>query len=123
MPTITRRSFVTSVGAVSVAPAALLASEVETPTVKPAAGEATPDVAAADRPTYLFFNAQEALFIEAACERLIPQDELGAGALAAGVPNYLDKQLGGAWGAGERLYRGGPWALGTPSQVYQLPYT
>ena len=47
----------------------------------------------------------------------------GAGALAAGVPNYLDKQLGGAWGAGERLYRSGPWMAGTASQGYQLPFT
>src|SRR5262249_10074617 len=65
----------------------------------------------------------EAQFIEAACERLIPADELGAGAQEAGVPNYLDKQLGGAWGAGERLYRSGPWLPGTPSQGYQLPFT
>ena len=35
----------------------------------------------------------------------------------------MDKQLGGAWGAGERLYRSGPWAPGTPSQGYQLPFT
>jgi gluconate 2-dehydrogenase gamma chain len=62
-------------------------------------------------------------FIEAACARLIPKDELGAGALEAGVPNYLDKQLGGAWGVGERLYRSGPWQAGTPSQGYQLPFT
>jgi len=39
------------------------------------------------------------------------------------VPNYLDKQLGGAWGAGERPYRSGPWQQGTPSQGYQLPFT
>jgi gluconate 2-dehydrogenase gamma chain len=48
---------------------------------------------------------------------------LGPGALGAAVPNYLDKQLGGAWGAGERLYRSGPWQSGTPSQGYQLPFT
>jgi gluconate 2-dehydrogenase gamma chain len=35
----------------------------------------------------------------------------------------LDKQLGGAWGAGERLYRSGPWQPGTASQGYQLPLT
>jgi gluconate 2-dehydrogenase gamma chain len=72
---------------------------------------------------YLFFSAAEAHFIEAACERLIPADESGPGALGAGVPNFLDKQLGGAWGAGERLYRSGPWQPGTPSQGYQLPFT
>ena len=57
MTNITRRSFVTSVGVVSVAPTAMLASAVEIRVAKPTAGEATPDIAVADRPTYLFFNA------------------------------------------------------------------
>jgi gluconate 2-dehydrogenase gamma chain len=35
----------------------------------------------------------------------------------------MDRQLGGAWGAGERLYRSGPFHQGTPSQGYQLPFT
>jgi gluconate 2-dehydrogenase gamma chain len=112
MDKVTRRSFVAAVGAATAVPAAALLS---------------PAAHAAERPgtetTYLFFNAAEALFIEAACERLIPADESGPGALGAGVPNYLDKQLGGAWGAGERLYRSGPWQPGTPTQGYQLPFT
>jgi len=73
--------------------------------------------------TYLFFNSDEAAFIEAAVARLIPKDDEWGGALEAGVPNYMDKQLAGAWGAGERLYRSGPWQPGTPSQGYQLPFT
>jgi gluconate 2-dehydrogenase gamma chain len=73
--------------------------------------------------TYLFFNADEAAFIETAVARLIPKDEQWGGAVEAGVPNYIDKQLAGAWGAGERLYRSGPWQSGTPSQGYQLPFT
>jgi gluconate 2-dehydrogenase gamma chain len=73
--------------------------------------------------TYLFLNADEAAFIEAAVERLIPADDQWAGARQADVPNYIDKQLNGAWGAGERLYRSGPWQAGTPSQGYQLPFT
>ena len=120
MAKVTRRSFVTTVGAASVASAtALLAA---TPA---ATGGAPPSAKAPGDgpPVYLFFNADEARFIEAACERLIPADELGAGALLAAVPNYLDKQLGGAWGAGERLYRSGPWASGTATQGYQLPFT
>ena len=75
------------------------------------------------QPQYQFFNPAEAAFIEAAVARLIPRDELGAGALEAGVPVYIDRQLAGAWGAGERLYRSGPWRQGTPSQGYQLPFT
>ncbi|MBV8191063.1 MAG: gluconate 2-dehydrogenase subunit 3 family protein [Alphaproteobacteria bacterium] len=73
--------------------------------------------------TYLFFNSEEAAFVEAAVARLIPADEEWGGALEAGVPNYIDKQLAGAWGAGERLYRSGPWHPGTPGQGYQLPFT
>jgi gluconate 2-dehydrogenase gamma chain len=73
--------------------------------------------------TYLFLNSEEAAFVEAAVSRLIPDDEQWPGALKAGVPNYIDKQLAGAWGAGERLYRNGPWRAGTPTQGYQLPFT
>src|SRR6202789_2567054 len=128
MQRVTRRLFVTSVGAASVLPtsAVLGAAQGTEPAKETAptpAGTTTPDISVADRPTYLFFNEAEVLFIEAACERLIPADESGTGALGAGVPNYLDKQLGGAWGAGERLYRSGPWAPGTPQQGYQLPFT
>jgi gluconate 2-dehydrogenase gamma chain len=127
MGKVTRRSFVTTVGAASVLPATALLASTQAAEVKQhdsdASNLATPDVSVADRPTYLFFNAAEVQFIEAACERLIPADENGTGALGAGVPNYLDKQLGGAWGAGERLYRSGPWTLGTATQGYQLPFT
>src|SRR5258705_1604002 len=81
--------------------------------------------AAANAPptTYVFLNREEAAFIESAVARLIPADTKWPGALEAGVPNYIDKQLAGAWGAGERLYRSGPWQPGTPSQGYQLPFT
>ncbi len=82
-----------------------------------------PAPAQAPPPTYAFFNAREAAIIEAAVARLIPKDELGPGALEAGVPQFIDRQLAGAWGAGERLYRSGPWRQGTPSQGYQLPFT
>jgi gluconate 2-dehydrogenase gamma chain len=128
MAKVTRRSFVTTVGAASVVPAAALLN-IPTPAASKVPG---PDMAApvpvpgttpAAAITYLFFNAEEVLFIEAACERLIPADESGPGALGTGVTNYLDKQLGGAWGAGERLYRSGPWQPGTPTQGYQLPFT
>jgi gluconate 2-dehydrogenase gamma chain len=88
-----------------------------------APAQSSPDSSPAKSTTYLFFNGEEAAFIEAAVARLIPKDEQWGGALEAGVPNYIDKQLAGAWGAGERLYRSGPWQPGTPSQGYQLPFT
>jgi gluconate 2-dehydrogenase gamma chain len=82
-----------------------------------------PAPAQVSSPTYAFFNPREAAFIEPAVARLIPRDELGPGALEAGVPQFIDRQLAGAWGAGERLYRSGPWRQGTPGQGYQLPFT
>ena len=71
-------------------------------------------------PAYIFFDAAEARFIEAACNRLIPPDASGHGALDAGVPRYLDAQLAGAWGSGERTYREGPWQPGTPANGQSL---
>ena len=78
---------------------------------------------AAPRTNYTFFNSDEATFIEAAVSRLIPADDSGPGAIEAGVPEYIDRQLAGAWGAGDRLYRSGPWQKGVPTQGYQLPFT
>lgn len=105
-----RRRFFKAAGAAGVATAL--------PVSAPAAAAAAPQHQA-----YTFFNPAEAAFVEAAVARLIPRDEVGPGAIEAGVPEYIDKQLGGAWGAGERLYRAGPWHDGTPSQGYQLRYT
>jgi gluconate 2-dehydrogenase gamma chain len=84
-------------------------------------GSAPPEPGQDDVP-YLFFNREEAQFIETAVARLIPTDD-HPGAIEAWVPNYLDKQLAGAWGSGERLYRSGPWESTRPGLGYQLPLT
>jgi gluconate 2-dehydrogenase gamma chain len=120
MDKVSRRSFVTTMGAATLAPAGALLS-----LTTPAAAKAplTDQGTGPGKLGYVFFSADESLFLEAACERLIPMDEAGPGALGAGVVNYLDVQLGGTWGAGERLYRSGPWLPGTPTQGYQLPFT
>jgi gluconate 2-dehydrogenase gamma chain len=117
---ISRRAFLKAAGAASAMTGAVGAVGLVAAMGVAEAATAPKDVHA---PAYLFFNRQEAAFIEAACARLIPSDGVGPGAIEAGVPNYLDKQLGGAWGVGERLYRSGPWQAGTPSQGYQLPFT
>src|SRR6185312_12429772 len=80
----------------------------------------------ADSPTpisgasYQFFNAAEAAFIEAAVARLIPPDETGPGAREAGVALFIDRQLAGGFGMGERTYLGEPFAAGTAQQGYQM---
>jgi gluconate 2-dehydrogenase gamma chain len=68
---------------------------------------------------YVFFAPTEALFIEAAVARLIPNDTVGPGAVEAGVPFFLDRQLAGRFGQGDHYFLGGPWPKGTPEQGYQ----
>jgi gluconate 2-dehydrogenase gamma chain len=85
--------------------------------------QASPHNAPNKRGAYLFFNPAEARFIEAAAARLIPDEPDSPGALAAGVPAYIDGQLAGAWGNGLQLYAQGPFKAGTPSQGYQAPFT
>jgi gluconate 2-dehydrogenase gamma chain len=70
---------------------------------------------------YTFFTAPEAKFVEAAVARLIPNDELGPGALEAEVPFFIDQQLSGSYGTGGRTYMQGPWGESSPHQGYQLP--
>jgi gluconate 2-dehydrogenase gamma chain len=131
MVDISRRTIIKATGAVGVTmlPAALAPHEAsaeaphEHKALHVSASDQTEPRASQQRTTYLFFNTEEAAFIEAAVARLIPKDDAWGGAIEAGVPNYIDKQLAGAWGAGERLYRAGPWNPGTPSQGYQLPFT
>jgi gluconate 2-dehydrogenase gamma chain len=117
MNKVTRRSFVTTAAAATLVPASALLRKSAAPVNEPKAG---PDRGSNDR-VYGFFDAAEARFIESACERLIPADASGPGALGADVPRYLDRQLGGSWGTGERLYRSEPWQPGTPSLEIQLP--
>jgi gluconate 2-dehydrogenase gamma chain len=111
MTEVSRRSVLTGLGGAAALPIAL------------ANAAPAPMPAEAEPITYLFLNTDEASFIEAAVARLIPADEKWGGAIEAAVPNYIDKQLAGAWGAGERLYRSGPWQPGAPTQGYQLPFT
>ena len=72
---------------------------------------------------WLFFDGNEARAAEAAVARLIPADDAGPGAKEAGVAVFIDRQLAGAWGSGDHLYRHSPFVAGTPQQGYQLAFT
>src|SRR3954465_4012177 len=111
MSRLTRRAFLQAAGSAAAIPPV------------PAQAQAPQKAAANTARAYVFFNPQEAALVEALVARLIPNDALGPGALEAEVPYYIDRQLGGAWGAGARLYRPGPFGRGEPTQGYQLPYT
>ena len=72
---------------------------------------------------YSFFSGAEASAIEAIVDRLIPPDATGPGAVEAGVPFFLDRQLAGLYGRGDHYFLGGPWPKGTPEQGYQTRFS
>ena len=91
-----------------------------------------PDSAQAQQPAaapaqeaaaYAFLNHDEAAFIEALVDHMVPADDLTPKGTDVGINIYIDRALAGAWGKGDRLYMQGPWKKGAPSQGYQLPLT
>ena len=72
---------------------------------------------------FIFFTPAERAFIEAAVARLIPNDPVGPGALEAGVPFFIDRQLAGKFGQGQHYFLGGPWPKGAPEQGYQSRFS
>ena len=94
----------------------------------------SPDIAAAQQPApatvaasgtagYAFLNLDEAAFVEALVDHMVPADEISPNGTDLGVNIYIDRALAGGWGKGDRLYMQGPWKQGAPSQGYQLPLT
>ena len=80
--------------------------------------------AAADAYRPAFFDAAEWTFLRAALARLIPADARGPGALEAGVPEYIDRQMGTAWAQGQLWYMQGPFEPEAPATLgYQLRLT
>jgi gluconate 2-dehydrogenase gamma chain len=77
-----------------------------------------------------FLTPWEYDYVTAMAETIWPTDDLGPGAKAAGVADYIDGQLAGSWGQGHRFYLNGPffqpadsghgWQVPmTPSEVYR----
>jgi gluconate 2-dehydrogenase gamma chain len=66
-----------------------------------------------------FFNAAEWVFVLAACDRLIPADDVGPGALQAGVPEFIDRHMQTPYAAGDIWYMQGPFVEAAPQFGYQ----
>jgi len=115
MSNVSRRMFIKVAGA-----AAATLKGTGAPAASPASA---PKAAIAPQPGRGFLTTGERTTLAAMVERLIPSDDAGPGAREAGVAAFIDLQLAGPWGAGERLYRTGPWHPGEPTQGYQLPFT
>ncbi|MBV9561337.1 MAG: gluconate 2-dehydrogenase subunit 3 family protein [Bradyrhizobium sp.] len=117
---VPRRNFLLGAGLAGTVVAAGLAGPAEAQ--QPATAPATPPPAPEPEP-FVTLTAQEAAFIAAAVDTLIPADELSPSGSDCGVAIFIDRQLGSAWGGGARMYRSGPFVKGKPEQGYQLPLT
>ena len=109
MSSPTRRSMIISATALSLSAAACASTATGTPA---GSGRAS---------NYLFFSPEEASFVEASTNTMIPDEGPGPGAVAAGVPVFIDRALAGTYGTADGTYQDGPFKMGTPEQGYQLP--
>ncbi|ACI50948.1 Gluconate 2-dehydrogenase (acceptor) [Gluconacetobacter diazotrophicus PA1 5] len=70
-----------------------------------------------------FFSQPEWAFLHAACDRLIPEDAVGPGAIALGVPEFIDRQMETPYAYGKLWYMQAPFVSGPDNLGYQLPFT
>lgn len=114
---IKRRDFLKS----AVAGSAVAATAV---VAVPQAAKAQQKPAAAPaHPGYAYLNPDEAAFVEAVVDHMIPADQYSPKGTDVGINIYIDRALAGGWGKGDRMYTQGPWKVGHPNQGYQLPLT
>lgn len=127
-----RRRFLTAVAGVSaviplaapMAAASVTAAAAEAPPAAKqpaAAAAAAPAPAAEGTAGYIYFGIEEAALVEAMTDAMCPPDGLTPSGTDSGLATYIDRQLAGAFGSGDRLYRDGPWVAGKPQQGYQHP--
>jgi gluconate 2-dehydrogenase gamma chain len=114
--------------AAALAPIAALAGATASAEVRPAPDDARDSAPAPAHPAvddYMpaFFTPVEWAFVNAACERLIPKDEHGPGAVELGVPQYIDRQMGTPWADGAIWYMQGPFFEAKPEFGYQSQLT
>lgn len=68
-----------------------------------------------------FFTNTEWAFVNAAVARLIPSDDNGPGAIEAGVPEFIDRQMETPYGHGALWYMQGPFVTdAAPEFGHQL---
>lgn len=134
-PALDRRGFLRLAAAAGVAPlssAGAMAVESERPVdvgraAAAPAVEPKPDsylsCGSGEERAYLAFGPEEAAFVEAAVKVMCPADDLTPNGVDCGLAIFIDRQLAGGFGNGERLYMRGPWRKGKPQHGYQLPLT
>lgn len=111
-----RRAFLKGAGTAAAALAAPLAAA-------PAAAQPAANVGTGPAAGYQCLSLDEAALTEALVDHLWPKDSLGPSGTDLGIATFIDRQLAGAFGSGDRLYLQGPFRKGRPQHGYQLPMT
>jgi gluconate 2-dehydrogenase gamma chain len=115
---LARRNFLRK--SVAIVPVAVLALPGHTQSdPAPAQPAATFSGAAPANYQPAFFHPAEWAFIQAAVARLIPADATGPGALEAGVPEFIDRQMDAIFGHASIWYMQGPFVESAPEFGYQ----
>lgn len=130
--TIKRREFVVGAGVIgvvgvtggSVAPQPASAEHAMQMGAKQTAQASSPAQTATSAPpekrAYTFLNPDEATWVEAAVNHMIPADDLTASGVDLGIAYFIDQQLAGGFGQGGKMFMQGPWHPGVPQQGWQV---
>lgn len=110
---LSRRALVKGLALVPLVGAGLPAS------AKPSGAPSEGAVAPSEPYTPAFFKPDEWAFIVAACDRLIPHDEHGPGAVELGVPEFIDRDMQTPYASGDIWYMQGPFVEAPRELGYQ----
>ena len=118
-----RRTFLKQVagGAGAVGARTLVGAATLAATGVTAEAGAAPAANAGHPSAYLSLGPDEAGFVERLVNVMCPADDLSPAGVECGLAEFIDRQLAGAFGRGDRVYRHGPWGQGKPQLGYQLP--
>jgi gluconate 2-dehydrogenase gamma chain len=129
-PSPDRRGFLKGAGVAAASLPTLIASQGHVaPAVAEPIGSTAPQ---SERPApaaseasagYQILSLDEAAFTEALVDHMWPRDQLSPSGSEIGIAIFIDRQLAGAFGQGDRLYAQGPFRKGKPQHGYQLPLT
>jgi gluconate 2-dehydrogenase gamma chain len=117
-----RRSFLK--GSLAIAPIAVVGVSGAVVQPRPQdAGLPPPNQPTQETYTPGYFTPEEWAFVNAACDTLIPKDNVGPGAVELGVPQYIDRQMQTPYGDASRWYMQGPFLPAEAEFGYQSKLT
>jgi|SRR5690625_1667666 len=83
------------------------------------ATKGTKDVAELQHARVFFSRKEDFETLSAATECILPEDDLGPGAIELGVPYFIDRQLAGSWGTNAKEYMNDPFWQTQQTEDYQ----